>query len=567
MDFFLIIRMTIFIFVLKPDKAEQNVDYHWHYKNFIKTVTDHIRSSIESNEIRNLILKLDSNYTIKLEEAFQSDLYLNNFRYNYSNTISVLNFKYTGILKIFLNYLDIILQQCKQFRDENLWENFICCITSLVEEVKNSQTMLDNLYNVMKYISDIDVRYLFQGKNVPNAIVDEIDFFKQFVLQYTSETVSFDLNSLPNLKDSETKFKNLNEFYTEASEIVNNMFQNSNVIDTSVETNSITNQINECTNENDSYLVYLTCSNLNAFYNKTIEIWYKNLDFEEFLKPKIPQFIPPIDLDINQNDGIKALNILRQESGWKTMNHILIIYNGKQFSVDFIMKDEINNINFRVKKEHVIQLLRCRYTEIMKNYEILLSTVVHICNKSVPPYYQNCLIELFDSLNKSKRMFDGLNMAINTLNNSSIWSLSNHSHSSLQKILKWNTDFLNLLKNNEFSRCELGNNIIKNEGKNTEKLKKLRNILSEFRDNFYKELRSEMSRMNDRCVMRKPFIEKFKIMNDILLMSTYPYSNQIYLNASNYFGIYCENVYKNCYEDLGFGKIQNLNTSLHDRYI
>ncbi|XP_050520413.1 uncharacterized protein LOC126893906 [Daktulosphaira vitifoliae] len=559
MESYKLILISIVIFSMKSAETKQSLNYRKDYRNYVNTVVHHIRSHIRSNEMQNLKLKHDFNNHINIEEAFKPDNYMNDSMYNYNITISLLNFKYTRILKTFLNYVDIILRKCKQFQYSYLWENLIFCVTSLIEEVKNSKTMFENLYNAMKYINIMDVRYVFKGTIVANVIIDEIDFFKQFVLQKIPETISFDFNSLQNLIDSETNLKNLNEFYIEASEKVNNMFLYSIIIDPFVNTNSTTNPIKESSNDNDLYLVNLTCSNLNAFYNETIEIWYKNLGFEEFLNPKIPKFIPPIDLHINQNDGIKALNILRQESGWKTMNHILIIYNGKQFSVDFIMKDEINNINFRVKKEHVIQLLRCRYTEIMKNYEILLSTLVHICNKSVPPLYQNCLIELFDSLNKSKRMFDGLNMAINTLNSSSIWSLSNHSHSSLQKILKWNTDFLNLLKNNEFSRCELGNNIIKNEGKNTEKLKKLRNILSEFRDNFYKELRSEMSRMNDRCVMKKPYFDRSKTINYFIIPTATNQnsseSSQIYLNACNYFNNFCENVYKNCYEDLGFRKI------------
>ncbi|XP_050520407.1 uncharacterized protein LOC126893900 [Daktulosphaira vitifoliae] len=556
--------MTIVVFVLKPDEAEQSADYLRHYKNYrdvykkyIKSVVGNICSQMGLKRMLNLKLKNDSNYTINIEKAFQSDASMANFKADYSYTISVLNYKYTEILKKILGYVDIILHKCKQFHEKNFTENFIYCVTLLVEEVKNSKTMLENLYNAMKFISYIDVRYVFKRIIVPNAIVDEIDFFKQFVLQYTSETVSFDLNSLPNLKDTEDKFKKLNEFYTAASEKVNNMFQNSNIIDTSVETNSITNQINECTNENDSYLVYLTCSNLNLYYDETIKIWYKNLGFDQFLTPRIPEFLPPIIPIINQNDGIIALNILRLGSGWKTMNHINIIYNGKSFSVDFIMKDKIDNVNFQIKKEHVTQLLRCRYTEIMKNYDVLLSVILHTCTMSAKHQYYYCLVELFDSLNKSKKMFNGLKSAITSLNESSIWSFNVRSHSSLQKIFDWVIDFLSLLNNNEFSKDKN----VKNEKPITENVKKLLNIFSMFRNNFYKELKSDLNRMNDRCFMRKPFIEKFKIIYDLLPLTANPYSSQIYLTACNYFDNFCENVYKNCYEDLGFGKVENLNTN------
>ncbi|XP_050520415.1 uncharacterized protein LOC126893908 [Daktulosphaira vitifoliae] len=552
MKFYCLICVAIFI--MQQDISEQYSKYRESYKNYIKTVICHIHSKIQLNEMLNLKSNNNTNNTVVLIE-FQSGTNMHDFSENYSNTISILNFKYTEILKTFLNYLDFILRKCKQFHDENLWENFICCITSLVEEVKNSNTMLDYLYNAMKYISDIDVRYVFKGHNVPNAIVDEIDFFKQLVLQYTSETVSFDLNSLPHLKDSETKFKNLNEFYAVASETVNIMFQNNNLIDTFIETNSITNQITECSNKNDSYLVYLTCSNLNAFYNETIDMWYKNLGFDLFFNPIIPKFTPPLDPKINQNDGIKVLNILRQESGWKTMNHIKIIYNGKSFSVDFIMKDEINNINFRVKKEHIIQLLRCRYTEIIKNYDIIVSAILHICQINAHRHYHNCLVELFDSLNKSKTMFNGLKSAITTLNESSIWSFNVNSQSNLQKIFDWAKDFLNLLNNNEFSKDKNEYNEIPIT-ENVEKI--LKNFLI-FRDIFYRELRNDTSHMSERCVLENSYLEKFKLINDFrfskITNQNFVSTKQIYQNGCNFFDSFCKSVYENCYENLGFNSI------------
>ncbi|XP_050520412.1 uncharacterized protein LOC126893904 [Daktulosphaira vitifoliae] len=558
MEFYSITFVIIVAFVLKPYEAKLSTDYHDDYKNYINTVISYIHSQIVLNEKQNLKLNQCFKNNISFRQAFLPEGYMNDFRDKYSYTINVLNFKYTGILKKFLNYIDIILQQCKQFRDENLWENFICCVTSLVEEVKNSKTMFENLYNAMKFISEIDVRYVFNGNNVPNAIVDEIDFFKQFVLQYTSETVSFDLNSLPNLKDSETKFKNLNEFYAVASEKVNIMFQNNNLIDTFIETNSITNQITECSNKNDSYLVYLTCSNLNAFYNETIDIWYKNLGFDLFFNPIIPKFIPPIDLDINQNDGIKALNILRRESGWKKMEHISIIYNGKQFSVDWVIKDEINYLNFQIKKEHVIQLLRCRYTEIIKNYYTLLSAILFLCNADDNDDYNHCLIELYNSFNKSKLMLEGLHLALITLNKLSISTDNINSQSNLQNILNWVTGFLRLLKNNELFQDSYDEQLY------IKKMELINNLLTDFSKffvDFRKELRSDLGYIKNRCLIKKPFYDKFKIINDFrysttVLKNAYPqYLIQKYHTACNYFVKFCEDAYTSCYEDMGFRKI------------
>ncbi|XP_050520418.1 uncharacterized protein LOC126893910 [Daktulosphaira vitifoliae] len=555
MEFYSLILMSIAIVILKLGESEC-LDYRKDYINYTKKIVGYIYFHIGSNEMRYLKFKQDSHYTINIEKAFQSDTTMTNFKADYSYTISVLNYKYTEILKKFLEYVDIILHKCKQFHDNNFTENFISCVTSLAEEVKNSKTMFENLYNATKFISYIDVRFVFRSI-VPNVIIDEIEFFKQYILQQISETSPFDLNSLPNLKDTEEKFKKLNEFYTEALEKVNNIFQNSNIINTSIETNSITNQIKECSNENDSYLVYLTCSKLNSFYIETIELWYKNLGFEIFLSPKIPELKPPKYREIIQNDGIKALNIFRQESGWKKMNYINIIYNNKQLNVDCMIKDEINHINFQIKKEHFLQLLRCRFTEIIKNIYVLLSAILHICYTDAMHFKYSCLVELFDSFNKSIKMFEGLNTALITLNKFLIWDDRVKSHSSLEKILKWVECFLCLLKNNDFSNDQQGK-------KQPEKIETLEKIFLSFRYSFYMDLNIELTNMNGRCIMTKPFYDKFKIINSLknlvntvnnhnLLQST-----QIYLNACNLFEIFCEKVHTFFCEDLGFNKVYSL---------
>ncbi|XP_050520414.1 uncharacterized protein LOC126893907 [Daktulosphaira vitifoliae] len=562
MEYYSLILMSMVVFVLKPSEADKRLRYRLNYKNYIKTIEDHIRKHIGSNEMQNLKMKRDSNYNVDIEEAFKQDEFMQNFKSKYSITISLLNFKYTEILKKFLDYMHIIIDKCQQFRSRNLSENLICCVTSLVEEVKNSKIMFENLYNAMKFLSFIDVRFVFEGSIVTNVIIDEIDFFQKYVLQQITEISSFDLNSIPNLNDCETNFKNLNEFYTEALEKVNNLFQNNNIIDTSIKTD-LTFQLKECSNGNDSYLVYLTCSKLNSFYNETIEIWYKNLGFEEFINPNTLELTPPIDSSINHYEGIKVLNILRQENGWKTMEHINIMYNGKQYTVDCVMKDPIDHMNFQIKKEHVTQLLRCRYTEIMKNYHVLLSAILFVCNTDAKIFKHKCLIELFNSFNKSKKMFEGLNTALITLKKSSIWSFNLNSHSNLHKIFKWITEFLNLLENNEFSR----DNFVDQQGMNIKKIEILLKIFLHFRNNFYIEIITDMVKINRRCIMKESLYDKYTIVRNFR-KSVYRTNKtnsllltQIYIDACSYFDNFCENVYKFCYEDLGFKKVDCLNNN------
>ncbi|XP_050523009.1 uncharacterized protein LOC126895316 isoform X2 [Daktulosphaira vitifoliae] len=570
MEFYsLILIMSIVVFAKKPDEGincncRRFNKYREDYKNYIKTVVGHIRSNIGLNEMLYLKFKDDSINTISVMEAFKLEKNYNNFKNNYFYTISLLNFKYTEILKNFLDYIDIILQKCKQFHERNLEEKFICCVTSLIEEVKNSKTMFENLYNAMAFISYIDVRFLFHGAIMPNVIIDEINFFLKYVLQKISENSHldlnrhFDLNCLPNFHDSEINFKSLYEFQTVASKLINNLYQNSNVIDISIKNNSTTIQINE----DDLYLVNLTCYKLKSFYNESIKIWYENLGFDLFLNSKIPELIPPVDPNININVAIKALNILQQESNWEPMNHINIVYNEKLFSVECIMKDPINNMNFQIKKEHVLQLLRCKYTEIIKNYHMLLKVILYLCNTEVNRFNYNCLIKLFDSFNKSKIMFEGLHTALITLQKSSLWNYTFLSHSNLQKILKWIEDFLSLLNNKEFSQ---DNAVNKKNIKKTEEIidKKLKYFLN-FLEQFNIESISHFNNIYIHCNMKDAYYEKSTLIKHFMDSGSTK-STSYY--ACNYFDEFCENVFKSCYENLGFRKVDYLIKSFNEKLI
>ncbi|XP_050529612.1 uncharacterized protein LOC126899103 [Daktulosphaira vitifoliae] len=569
MEFYSFFLLTIMVFVLKPAEGVQSKrKYNEHYKNYIKKVVAHIHSQIGPHQMVNLKLKQFLKYP-ELEENSKKDELSCNYRY----TIGVLNFKYIEILNKFLDYVGIIINKCKQFQERNLSDNFINCVSSFETVVKNSKSMFENLYNAMKFMSYIDVKFLFLGGIAPHPLINEIDFFQQFVKNI--ETIYFvDIKILPNhiiFDDSKKKFENLERFYGDALKIVNYLFENSKIIDISTKTDLKKNQIKECSkdskvkiedcsNENNFDIVYSTCSKLNSFYNETIEIWYKNMGFEHFLNPSIPDFIPPKDPEIKQDDGINALNILRLETGWKFMNYINIIYYDKYYNVDFIIKDTINDINFRIKKEHISQLLRCKYTEVLKNYQILLSAILFICKKHSIEYQNTCLIELFKSFNKSKKLLKGLYNALITLNKSSIWIVNYNSHSSLHRILEWIANSLNLLKKNNFFQIDF---VDQDDNKKiNERIQELLFIFQGYIDNLHYDIHCNTSSFETWCYCtKKPFYDRKNMINyfknsvNTLNDPNTAREIQIYRIACRYFDNYCENVYNNCYKNLGFEKI------------
>ncbi|XP_050530327.1 uncharacterized protein LOC126899419 [Daktulosphaira vitifoliae] len=319
MKFYSFILLSIIVFTLNLIEGVQYKSYHAMYENYIARVVSHICSQII------LYQKRDSNYYLNissLEEDFRPNTNLLSFRPKYIYTISILNFKYLEILKKFLDLINLILNNCQKFYSKKKSpKNFIRCVQFLEIIVKNSKTMIEKLHNAMKFISYIDIRFLFSEVFVPHPIIDEIDFIYQYVLEKSKETSSLDLNKSP-YEISEMKFKNLTTFQTDASIRVNNYLQNYKNLDTSLINDLKCIKIVELPINVRSSKKKL----LNKFFSEIIKNWYKNLGFEEFLNPKIEEFIPPIDPDTNQSDGIEALNIIRKESGWEKMNHINIVY-------------------------------------------------------------------------------------------------------------------------------------------------------------------------------------------------------------------------------------------------
>ncbi|XP_050545577.1 uncharacterized protein LOC126907926 isoform X2 [Daktulosphaira vitifoliae] len=557
---------------LRPDQGIYCRSYHKKYKLYIERFVTHVGLRIKISEKINQTSNL--NNTTDIEKAFEPNKY-RELMCNYQYTISVLNYKYTIILKKFLDYIAIIMCKCQQFHERNLSENFIHCVIVLEEQVKQSKTMFENLHNAMKFISYIDIRFLFFENMVLHPIIDEIDFIYQFVLEISLETRSFDLNKSPN-QESEIKFENFIKFYTDASNRVNNISHNYNVNNTFIITNWTTINIAEWHNENNFDILYSTSSTLNKFYNETIEIWYKNLVFERFLNPTSLKCIPPKDKTINQNDGIEALTILLQESGWESMNHISIIYCSKLFDVDHIIKDPISEINFQIKKEHVSQLLRCRYGEVIKNYYTLLSAIFYLCIKDASTYYHNCLIQLFNSFNKSQKMLQGLYEALIILNKSSIWSVNFSSKSSLKIISKCIEYIINSFMINKFSQ---NNFIDKNDNEKFVMVESFLKTFENFLQEFYLYLHREKKLMYTRCYINKPYYRKLKKIKEFKnIVSTLKnsintsknqnleYHMQMIHNACNYFDNFCEDVYISCYKNLGFRKVSDCqNIKLDDK--
>lgn len=91
------------------------------------------------------------------------------------------------------------------------------------------------------------------------------------------------------------------------------------------------------------------------------------------------------------------------------MNHISILYHDQIILANHVVRDGVIKYNYHLKKEPMILLLRCRYTEIIQNFDTILNVMLQNCKKMRIKrkfqLYYNCMAELSIIIYRSEHMF------------------------------------------------------------------------------------------------------------------------------------------------------------------
>lgn len=254
-------------------------------------------------------------------------------------------------------------------------------------------------------------------------------------------------------------------------------------------------------------------------------------------------------------EEMRSLSIIIQETGWRSIDHLLIKINNQKLSIYDILEDPITESNFSNKKNRITHFLRCLYTELFKNYDVLLSVILHICSVDASVYYVDCMIQFFDSLNRSKALLNGLQDALNTLNKLTIWKLESRKPWNLIKIFNWTNGFLDMLNNNNYAPENL---VSRSDNEKSEMTNTLFNTFQHYRRTFLPDIYADLYFTKSRCEFMKPFYDKLDKIQDFR-NSDNSYVNENPLqtasNACDFFNKFCEDALKSYYEDLGFSKV------------
>ncbi|XP_050543336.1 uncharacterized protein LOC126906669 [Daktulosphaira vitifoliae] len=543
---------------------------------YLTGVVAHICDQTGWNSMENDLLIWNSKNIGRIKELLNHKFDKDNFLYIFSYIVNIFNYKYIGILQTFVEHVNILIEECEKYLTAKSFDNFINCTTLLEIGMKKSTVMFDSIYQVMWFLSYLDVQRVFvKVAGNPYTVVDEVYLVKQFIdsIQIKDET------GLANIQE---------EYMAKVNEAVLVIF-NTKVLIKNVTKRAISvlNEIRklliipqrldlklnyereyhsqECI-ENDFFNFVL--NNLNKFYTHTKKIYYDDFNFDILLNPdayNMEKLIPPLEEPLPLLTEVTTLKILVDEGKWKTVDHISIIHKGLNISANRIVRDPVSVHGFNLKKNYILQLLKCRFYEIFSCYYSYFTSIIQFCyNKKTKVVrsseqniltYINCINNLFETSKSSEYFFNKIFSVVKRLKDVSIWEVSS-VRMSLPSIEKFLELFINTFNDNYLYEDVFN--------KNTEPFpiikahKYLKNMIHK-RTMFKAELH-ETSRHSRiiRCQYTeksRPFVsileEIFEKNDDLMKINTI----DDHLNACIKLSTFCINIIDIDFKDMGFDKI------------
>ncbi|XP_050547692.1 uncharacterized protein LOC126909323 [Daktulosphaira vitifoliae] len=398
------------------------------YEKYYSEVMDHISEQVGWDYMQYLEVKSSTEKGCNIKEIIckKSPITISK---KFDAVIDTLNFTYAEVIKTFIDHISIIANQCQEYYSFNQEDNLLRCAFLLQSVVKNSKTMFEQLYNVMNYLSNIDFKLLAKLKTTFSIpIVDEIYTFVEYATLKSQQNSQIFINS----NDSSTK-KMACEVILEVQSFiegkVHDIYQNIKVKNSTYIYNHKPNCLLEENlkdykaqqNKNIELSQYLS-EWLKIYYNEISKNFYKNLGFEQVLEPIEEGFKHPVHIykNTSQNQVIEQINKITRESGWNSLKHMSIIFNGQLISVERILRHPADKTNFHCKKEHILRVIKCIYTEILFKYcDYVISLLDFIKTVNIKPnvaVYTNLVRQIFDTIHKTTRMFNIMYKTLISLN-------------------------------------------------------------------------------------------------------------------------------------------------------
>ncbi|XP_050526076.1 uncharacterized protein LOC126896926 [Daktulosphaira vitifoliae] len=535
------------------------------YITYFKQVTKHLRIQMKQSNLNHISIRIESDKIMSLQETLENRYHNVNYSIKlYYIIVKLINYLFVEVLQKFTEHLIIIIDNCEHFFEKNSFQNAIYCIVVLLNAVKKSNKMFEDLYKVITFIDYLDMKLLNNSLNHPKTVVDEIYTVKYYTYKMkTSEIINYVNNDESfNIEKAKEDYEEINNFVNNVVAITREFFKNNiNIINNARELNLRENYYGQyITNDYNMEFVDFISEKINNYYLKTSNDYYFKIGFYELLHPSIAELTPPQNNNFPQNRAIEVLNTLFHEGNWELLKHIRIIVDDERITTNRIIRDTVNNFNFSLKTKYFTQMMRCRYTEVLKNYNTYMSAVVQTCNnekiESNFNGYVVCIINFLDAVHDSKEMFKNMLIALDILKVESILDIKVYAHSSL-------TYTYNLLSNFlfEIEQLTLSKDSFVNLSFDEVELKASQLFLafSITRRNFNQKIHQQRHFIKLCCSIE--VLEKYKLIEswetEVMSFNSNIIESPIllYEYALNQFTTFCDFAIISEYNYLGFNKI------------
>ncbi|XP_050531370.1 uncharacterized protein LOC126900036 [Daktulosphaira vitifoliae] len=548
----------------------------WNIK-YILTSNDYNSSINDSDVILNLIDSVNHimyhsqfqkkfnlwDNIIKTDKLLNTPLNINNNEINlipqiFNSIIISINFRYAKLLKLYDGHIKTMINECENYYNKKSFHKFVEC-TKLIQEVMvKSESMFQTLNDILLFIINLNLKSIFPLYVTPNTVIYEIKYFITLILSKEKRCEISYIKSNGEFDTDEAcgDLLNVKHFHTE----VNHMLQNFPFSDKS--SNITSHFVRKCLlekynekyflpQENDKSFVQFIYDNLIIFFEETIENENNNLGYQELLHPTVPGLVPPSDV-ISTEQKIAALNKIFEKQNFEPFQNIKIFVKDRT-KVDAyeLFRTKVNSSNLSQIEKYFEQLLRCRYSEIIKNYEAILLTLISSCrneeSKGTIKKHVESINKMRDSISLSINMLKSLLSAMATLKKLCIWEYSKRSHNRLTKLASIITRFVYDIKALNNGSYEFTKNMNEIEAKTY--LYQLEESYKELQIDINKEM---SKRLKDRCEFSENIMNMNKLKNYFYKNK---YDGTIIDRICKYMNTFCTKIIEIDYKNLGFEEL------------
>ncbi|XP_050531349.1 uncharacterized protein LOC126900030 isoform X3 [Daktulosphaira vitifoliae] len=474
----------------------------------------------------------------------------------FNSIVVSINCRYAKLLQIYDSYIKAMIGECENYYNKKLFEKFIECTKLIQDVVCNSSGMFKNVYDILTFIINLDVKFIFHEYVTPITIINEILTIytynsskkKTCMFTYIKSNGHFDTDEA--CKD----LLNIKHFHATVTDMLHNL----QFLDTAsnLTSNSIHKYLLEKYNdkyalqkEKDKSYVQFIYDDLIMCYNEAIKYDNDNLGFQELLHPTVPGLVPPINV-VADSYKITTLNKLFSKRYMKPfMNIKIVVEKGEIDAIEVFQNVNLENIKEKIK--YFGQLLRCRYVEILKNHHIIFTAIMTTCKdrrlSGIVNHFAYCMNQLRNSVSYSINMFKSLLFTMSKLKKICIWEYSTIARNCLKKLASIITEYVYDIK-------ALNNGSSETKTMNEEEAKTYLEQLYKYYCKLNGGFHNEMShRLKNRCQFLKEFTHPLTLKSSFnIKISTSIHDLTAYENICLEMNSFCDKIIENDYNKLSF---------------